>query len=131
MLLGGFLVLVAFEQRSGTRLFNQVRRSLDKRVRRIAFIIRHVDWGAFTRDMTRAGAERVLHDTAHAILRLVRSIERILTRAVKRLRERRGMPDLRDDSSEDDSRNPVVLHVMRMRDALLKTARQVARRTRR
>lgn len=127
ILLGGFLVLVMVEQRAGTRVLATWRRSLDRRVRRAAFIATHVDWAAFTRDLTRSASERVLHDTAHSVLRMVRTLERMLTRAVKRLRERRGIPDIPEES-EARPRNQFVARATRMRDSMVRTARKTVRR---
>lgn len=91
-LFGGFLVLVSFERSRGLRVAGAVRNRLDKKVARAAFIAQHVDWGAFTKHLVGSAAERTAHDIAHSILRFVRTAERLLTRIVKRLRERRGIP---------------------------------------
>jgi plasmid replication initiation protein len=87
-LLTGFLSLTYFETGKGFRLFGGSRRRLDRRVGQAAFIIQHVDLGGFVRDTVRAAGERALHDIAHASLLLVRFIERLLTRFVRRLRGR-------------------------------------------
>jgi hypothetical protein len=91
ILLGGFLLLVSFERGRGLRIMGAWRNALDRKIGRAAFIAAHVDWGAFVRHLASTFTERVLHDVAHVVLRLVRSVERLLTRAVKSLRERRGM----------------------------------------
>ena len=88
-LLGGFIILTALERRHG-RLFGEVRAKLDRWVGRATYIARHVDWSSFVKDMVHSSVERVVHDIAHASLVLVRSIERLLTRLVRSLRERRG-----------------------------------------
>lgn len=86
------MVLVSFERSRGLRVAGEVRNKLDKKVARATFIAQHVDWGAFLRHLVGSAAERTAHDIAHSILRFVRTTERLLTRFVKYLRERRGMP---------------------------------------
>lgn len=93
-LLVGFLAIVAMEERTGRRMFAGRRYMLDMRVARVAFIIRHVDWGAFSADLTRSSIERALHDTAHATLMAVRALERFLTQVVRSLRARQDAPAL-------------------------------------
>lgn len=115
------------ERRAGVRMLASWRRALDVRARRAAFILAHVDWAAFSQHLVRTAIERVLHDTAHSILRLVRTIERILTRAVKRLRERRGLAELPEEESKT-SRIPVVTRAWQR---TMRTVRTAARRTRR
>jgi alkylation response protein AidB-like acyl-CoA dehydrogenase len=88
-LLGGFLALTTLETRRGARFFTRSRERLDVRTARTAFIIRHVDWGASLRDLVRLGFARLVHDLAEGTLALVRTVERILTRTVRYLRERR------------------------------------------
>lgn len=89
VLLGGFIILTAFERRHG-RLFGATRKRLDRWVGRVTYIARHVDWSAFIKDIVHSTVERVVHDIAHASLKLVRFIERLLTRLVRSLRERRS-----------------------------------------
>ncbi len=100
-LFGGFLVLVSLERARGLRVAGALRNKLDKRVARAAFIAQHVDWGAFLRHLVGSAAERTAHDLAHSILRFVRTAERTLTRFVKYLRERRGMP--MDETGEEST----------------------------
>lgn len=126
MLLGGFLVLVALEQRHGFRIAGTGRAWLDRKVARASFVAAHVDWGAFLRYLASTAVERVLHDAAHGILRLVRMTERMLTRAVKRLRERRGILVPLEDAQEGKA-NPVSARLERIRAALYR-ARDAARR---
>lgn len=128
MTLGGFLILVMVERRAGVRMLASWRRALDVRARRAAFILAHVDWAAFSQHLVRTAIERVLHDTAHSILRLVRTIERILTRAVKRLRERRGLTEFPEEDESKPSRVPVVTRAWQR---TMRTVRTAARRTRR
>ncbi|MES2931716.1 MAG: hypothetical protein V4682_03410 [Patescibacteria group bacterium] len=91
ILFGGFIALTAFERRRGLRVAGIYRNKLDAKVSRAAFIATHVDWGAFTKHLLGTVLERVLHDVAHFVLRIVRTTERLLTRTVKALRERRGI----------------------------------------
>lgn len=87
-LLGGFIILTALERRHG-RLFGEARKKLDRWVGRVTYIARHVDWSSFVKDIVHSSVERVVHDIAHASLKLVRFLERLLTRLVRSLRERR------------------------------------------
>jgi len=88
-LLGGFIILTALERRHG-RVLGTIRSAMDKRVAYVVYIIRHIDWSSFVKHLITTVGERILHDTAHVSLVLVRSIERFLTRAVRSLRERRA-----------------------------------------
>lgn len=88
-LFGGFLLLTAFETGRG-RVGGSVRTRLDKHAARVAFIISHVDWSAFVKHLIRASAERIAHDVAHTSLLVIRFLERMLTRLVRALRERRA-----------------------------------------
>ena len=67
-----------------------MRVRLDRFAQRVEFVIGHVDWGALTKHVVRTSIERVLHDSVHATLVVVRFIERTLTRTVRGLRERRA-----------------------------------------
>ena len=89
-LLALFLAVVGYEGRIGRRLILAGQRyEFDQKVERAAFVVRHVDWGAFFHDLTKSGGERVLHDVAHALLIAVRVVERELTALVRRLRASR------------------------------------------
>ncbi|MES2668171.1 MAG: hypothetical protein V4644_00555 [Patescibacteria group bacterium] len=125
ILLGGFLVLVAFERSQGLRVMGGWRNRLDKHVARITFVARHVDWGAFVRHLLGTVLERFLHDAAHAVLRFVRTMERFLTRAVKGLRERRGMPAPEGDGEETTGAFSAGMEKVR---AALRSARQASRK---
>ncbi|HEY0948539.1 MAG TPA: hypothetical protein VGE53_03630 [Candidatus Paceibacterota bacterium] len=124
LLLGGFFLLIAVERNSGNRVLGSFRAKLDRKVSRTAFIATHVDWGAFARHLAGTALERVLHDIAHTILQMVRATERILTRAVKTLRERRGMPVAEEDSQ--DAASPLARSLDRVRTAL-RSARKAPR----
>jgi len=87
-LLALFLALVAMEGRTGRRFMAGRRYQLDQRVGRVGFILRHVDWGAFSADVFRTSLERAAHDIAHTTLIAVRALERFLTRVVRALRAR-------------------------------------------
>lgn len=105
LLLALFMVLVTFEERRGTRLIlSGYRYHLDRKASRAAFVIKHVDWGAFLSDLTRASFERLLHDLAHSTLIGVRFLERELTRAVRSLRARRDEPILPARSADRPTR---------------------------
>ena len=88
ILFGGFLLLTAIEAKYG-RMGAGVRGRMDRRVARAVFIAGHIDWGGFIKHVVRTGTERVAHDSAHAVLQATRFVERLLTKAVRSLRERR------------------------------------------
>ena len=111
-LFGGFLALVSFERSRGLRVAGEARNTLDKKVARATFVAQHVDWGAFFRHLVGSAAERTAHDIAHSILRFVRTTERLLTRFVKYLRERRGMPA--EEAGEDSTAFQRALGKVRM-----------------
>jgi hypothetical protein len=82
------------EGRTGRRFIAGRRYQLDQRVGRIGFILRHVDWGAFSAEVFRTSLERAAHDVAHTTLIAVRALERFLTRVVRALRARQDAPAL-------------------------------------
>lgn len=116
LLLGGFFLLITLERNAEKRVLGSLRTKLDRKVSRAAFIATHVDWGAFARHLAGTALERVLHDVAHTILQMVRATERILTRAVKTLRERRGMPAAEEENR--DASRPIARSLDRVRAAL-------------
>lgn len=104
-LLALFLVITALEARTGRRFaLSGARYRFDQKMERTAFIIRHVDWGAFLNDLTKSGAERLLHDVAHTTLLFVRAVERELTSLVRTLRARREPAALPAPDAEEPSR---------------------------
>ena len=126
LLFGGFLMLTNFERKRGLRVVGAWRNALDAKVSRATFIATHVDWGAFSRHLAGTFLERVLHDIAHTILRFVRTTERLLTRAVKYLRARRGITaPLETEGEEKPSALQEGLH--RVRSAL-RNARNASRK---
>lgn len=126
ILFGGFIVLTAFERKRGLRVAGVYRNKLDAKVSRVMFIATHVDWGAFTRHLLGTVLERVLHDAAHFVLRLVRTTERLLTRTVKALRERRGITvPLESEGNEKPGILQEGAHRIRV---ALKSARAAARK---
>lgn len=89
-LFGAYFAFVGYEARTGKRVFRPVRERMDKKVSRAVFIIRHVDWSAFLGESVRTGTQKAVHAIAEGSLNLVRTIERLLTRLVRALRERRS-----------------------------------------
>lgn len=85
-LFGGFVVLTYWETTTGVRLLKGVRSDLDRKAARLAFIAKHVDWGSFAKHVLATLSARVAHDVAHVTLRIVRTVERLLTRVVRNLR---------------------------------------------
>ncbi len=90
ILFGGFLLLTALETRTGSRIGEPLRKKLDRQVARLTFIATHIDWSGFAKHVVRSTFERIVHDSAHATLIAVRFMERILTRTVRSMRERRA-----------------------------------------
>jgi hypothetical protein len=100
-----FLLFVTVEGRRGARFVLGGRRyQLDVHVARVAFVLKHVDWGAFMHDLTRTGIERMAHDVAHTTLLGVRALERQLTQVVRTLRARREQPFFPAPNAERPSR---------------------------
>lgn len=126
ILFGGFLMLASFERKRGLRAAGKLRNRLDAKVSRAVFILTHVDWGAFVRHLAGTAFERVLHDVAHFILRFVRTTERLLTRAVKGLRERRGITAPLE-TSEEKKPNVLQAGARRVRSAF-RSARAASRK---
>lgn len=116
---GGFLLVTAFEQDRGIRIFRRQREQLDERAARLSFVVTHVDWSAFLAHLTKEGLERLLHDVAHTSLMIVRMLERELTRAVRAIRARRGLG--LEDSRERPS--PVTRTMRYLRTAVRTTRR--------
>jgi len=87
-LIAGFFVLSAYETKQGARLLADERARLDESITRIAFVLTHVDFAAFTRDLALRIAHRIVHDAAHFSLLIVRAAERFLTHFVRSLRTR-------------------------------------------
>ncbi len=104
-LLAAFFGLAAYEARAGHRVVLAGRRyALDLKAARVAFVLKHVDWGAFANDVIRAGLERALHDVAHGALIATRAIERELTAIVRALRARREHPAIGTPREDRPSR---------------------------
>lgn len=102
-LLASFFVLVGYEERRGIRVFASARTRFDQQVARFAFIIAHVDFGAFFLDEMHRFGVRFGHDVAHISLLVVRATERLLTRAIRHLRTRRSV----DVAPREDARGYV------------------------
>lgn len=124
ILLGGFFVLVGFERSRGLRIAGIWRNKLDAKVAKTAFIVNHVDWGAFVRHLLGTAAERIAHDVAHTVLKIVRTAERLLTRAVKYLRMRRG---LTVEEEPEEEVGPIQARVLKLKSAV-RNARTASRR---
>jgi hypothetical protein len=89
LLFAGFLLLTYLESSRQFRLMPASRAKLDRHVKRVAFVVSHVDWSAFIGQLVRNAAEIIVHDVAHATLLVIRALERLLTRIVHGLRTRR------------------------------------------
>lgn len=85
--------MTRYEARRGSRFLSAKREELDAKVGKVTFVLEHVDWGGYAKDESARLARRVGHDIAHLSLRAVRSIERLLTQFVRRLRSQ-SMPEM-------------------------------------
>lgn len=108
LLLGGFLALTRYETGHGVRFLGGVRSRFDRKVERISFIVRHIDWSAVLSDVVRTATARIVHDVAHAILIIVRIVERLLTRVVKYLRMSREQAAAVSDKKKFDMRASIA-----------------------
>lgn len=113
VLFGAFLLLTALERSRGFRILGTIRKRLDARVSRIAFVLSHVDWSAFIKHLVTSVLERIAHDSAHTVLLVVRFIERLLTRAVRYLRERRGAAPLPEEEEVERPVERFFLYIRR------------------
>lgn len=107
-LFSGFLVFAGVETRRGARIFKGPRTLLDKKLHRISYIIRHIDWGGFITHVSKVVFERTAHDVVHFTLVAVRSVERTLTRVIRTLRERVAMRS----STELPAEGSPLLHTL-------------------
>lgn len=87
----GFLLVTRIEARRGNRFFAHLRNAFDRSMMRVAFISTHVDFKSFVREEGRRLGAHLAHDLAHVSLVVVRSVERLLTRAVRHLRVSHGI----------------------------------------
>jgi len=110
-----FLLLTVYEAGRGVRFFASSRYRLDTKVGRAFFVMRHVDWGAWSAHLTKTTLEVIAHDVAHGTLMAVRTLERGLTRTVRWLRMRRDgtLPPLGEGRSRIER---AITHVKRSFD---------------
>ena len=97
-LIGGFIALTRYEDKHDMRFFSVWRSRLDHKVERIVYTFTHVDVLAFLREEIRHLAIRIGHDITHLSLLVVRAIERLLTRLMRRFRT---SPALDTDSRQN------------------------------
>jgi len=90
-LLSGFFVLTECETKRGVRFLAPQRTRLDEIVDRVMFVVTHVDFNSFVRDITRRLVHYMAHEVAHFSLLVVRAVERFLTRIVQHLRAKRAV----------------------------------------
>lgn len=121
LVLLGFLLWTWVEARQGFRVLAGPRRRLDREVSRTAFIIRHIDWGAFVAHVGKSAAARVAHDIVHSLLVIVRATERTLTRAIRRLRERVAS---HAPANEPEEGSQLIATLVRFRRNLRRTGKK-------
>ena len=83
----GFLLFTLLERKFGMRLLAGPRTTLDRQVSRLAFIVRHIDFGKFFLHIVRTVVGTITHDVVAVVLRAVRSFDRFLSSIVHRLRK--------------------------------------------
>jgi hypothetical protein len=86
--LAAFFGLAEWERARGARLLAPARARFDAAVARAEFVASHVDWGRYLAEEARGFALSLGHDLARLALRFVRFVERLLSRALRRLRAR-------------------------------------------
>ncbi len=89
-LFGGFLALLAWEQKRGMRLVAIRRAAFDTRVEQVTLVLTHSDLVPSLETEVRAFGQWFIHEVAHFSLMVVREVERVLTRLVKYLRTRQS-----------------------------------------
>lgn len=82
------MAVTRYEAAHGARFFSSKRLEIDRTVERLVFIVAHVDFAAFLKEEVHIVLTRISHAIAHLSLRVVRAVERLLTRVVRRLRIR-------------------------------------------
>lgn len=80
------MVLTWHEERRGVRVLADRRSAFDTKMTRIQFVLNHVDFNAFARDEAKRLGVKTGHFVVYLALKLVRGVERVLTRVVRKLR---------------------------------------------
>ncbi len=87
-LFASFFALTQYERVHNVRIFSKYRKQIDIFASNIEFILIHVDFLSYIRDVTRHGFDKSAHDIAHLALQVTRIIEQQLTRVVRYFRAR-------------------------------------------
>ena len=93
VLLGGFILLTAFEKKKGTRILVPLRARLDVYAINVVRTMRNIDMNALAYTKLRALAIHIGHEIAHGVLITIRALERLLTRTVRTLRHKKEEQD--------------------------------------
>ena len=101
-------------------MFAEKRAHLDAQVERLEFILTHVDFKAFLREEAHRITQSVTHDIARISLNVVRSVERSLTRLVRRIRMERNV-----DAGVRENAREFVKTLSDFKDQLKETAPEV------
>ena len=110
----GFILLTMREARHGSRLFlSDSRATLDAAASRFLLLVTHEDFGSYTRHAVLTVVGRIAHDSAHGFLVLVRATERLLTRLVRHLRDRKAPP-----FTESKASSTFVRHISEFKQSL-------------
>lgn len=80
----GFFALTWYEAQQGVRFFEARRLRFDKNIESVKYVFSHVDFGAFLREEVRRISVHIGHEAVHLSLIVVRAVERLLTRLVRR-----------------------------------------------
>jgi hypothetical protein len=86
----GFLFLTSVERKRGRRFFEGVRETLDTKVESATAYVSSTDARASLKKTVRSTIDHVAHEVVHAILQVVRFVERTLTRITREIRGRRA-----------------------------------------
>ncbi|MCI0597721.1 hypothetical protein L0Y34_01465 [Candidatus Parcubacteria bacterium] len=91
VLLVWFLYLTAWEKKREVRVCSRARSALDRKVSYVVHKVQSGEAGTAFKREARALAEYLGHEITHVALAGVRVIERLLTRAMRYFRGRRGV----------------------------------------
>ena len=114
LLFSGFILLTVREARQGSRmLFPDSRAALDAAASRFLLVVTHEDFGSYARHAVMTIVGRIAHDIAHGFLVAVRATERLLTRLVRYLRNRKTPP-----FTESRASSTFVRHISEFKQSL-------------
>lgn len=120
-LLIGFFALTQYEAATGRRFIAAKRTAFDAFVDRMAYIYTHVDLAEFVRDEVRHLAGRAGHAVLEIVLKIVRAVERVLTRMMRYFR---AHPDV--DVAPRETAREFVRTLSDFKEELRTTPREIS-----